>query len=1025
MKSVYSYLLKKRVSVVVFFLCLMGWGLYSALHLPVDAVPDITNVQVMINTLTGPLEPDQIEKSVTKIIETEMTGLENLEEIRSISKFGLSQVNLIFKDGTDLYKSRNLVSQRLQKMPSLLPQGVTTEMAPPTTGLGEVFMYVLRKKNQTSAATAEDLIELRTVQDQIVRPQLKKVKGVAEIDTNGGYPKEIHINLNPQKMRKHGVRIEQLRDQLATIGENFGGGYFENQKEQIIVKTSTTIRTLEKLKNIPIKINYSGRLVQLEEIATITIGKPLRVGAATYAGDEVVLGTALMAVGANSKQVAGDLERAVTELNLPEDVELKVVYSRSYLVGATIKTVVKNLLEGAALVVFILVLFLGRVGVALMVALAIPVSMLMATLLMNPLHITANLMSLGAIDFGLLVDGSVVIVENILRRMRTSTTSIQETIVSACTEVSKPVLIGVGIIVLVYIPILGLQGTEGKLFQPMALTVIAALTASLIIAIFLMPVLSSWVLQKKSGNNENETFLFKKVSSLYDSALQKTLRHRFLIPSTVLAFFLLATILFARAGSEFVPQLNEHDLVIGVISDAKISLTEAIAQQKEVEKVIAQIPHVEFVFSRLGTPESATDPMGPNFADTFIILKKAETTHQSSTETLEKILTALRERFPNVDLSPTQPIEMRFNEMLEGSRADVSLRFYGPELEQLMSYVEDSMTALKSLPETDEVQVDALTALRLSPALNIELDPIKLIEYNVSLQSAQLAINTLLAGERVGTFQEPLWRYPIMMKLDEPFRNNPEQIQNLLITTQDGGEVRLSQIAQIQKDQRVTTIARSFGERYGAVSVFLKGTDISGFVTKAKKLIEQKIQLKPHFRMEWGGQFKNLQRARLRLAIIIPLILAAILFLIYNHFQNLKITALVLSGIPFSISGGLISLWLFGVDLSVSAIIGFIALMGISILNCMVLMEFMVEARHQFDSALETALHSCQNRLRPVMMTALVAAFGFLPMVFSSGMGSEVQRPLAIVVVGGIITATLSTLFVVPYFYLRWASKEN
>lgn len=1024
MKSVYKFLLERRFTVLALFFFISAAGLYKTFHLPVDAVPDITNVQVMINTLTGPLEPDQIEKSVTKIIETEMSGIENLEEIRSISKFGLSQVNLIFKDGTDLYHARNLVSQRLQKLPTQMPMGLAPEMAPPTTGLGEVFMYILKKKNTATPPSVEDLIYLRTTQEQIVRPQLKKVKGVAEVDTNGGYPKEIHISLDPYKMREFGVRIEQLRDQLATIGENFGGGYFENDKEQIIVKTTTALFTFEQLKNIPVKLNYSGRAVPLSQIAKVDIGQPLRVGAATYDGQEVVLGTALMAVGANSKQVANDLEAAVKRIALPEDVELNVVYSRSYLVGATIKTVMTNLIEGALLVIVILIVFLGRFSVAMMVALAIPFSMLMATLLMGPLHITANLMSLGAIDFGLLVDGSVVIVENILRRLKNSTTSVKETIVAACAEVSKPVLLGIGIIVLVYVPILGLEGTEGKLFHPMAMTVITALSASLIVAILLMPTLSSYLFKNSKEQSHSETKVFAAVLRGYSRALTKSLSHAWALPASMGFLFLITVILFFRSGSEFVPQLNEHDLVIGVIRDAKISLTESIEQQKQVEKIIQQFPEVEHVFSRLGTPESATDPMGPNFADTFIILKKEGLTHHATEVALTKIVDALKKSFPEVDLSPTQPIEMRFNEMLEGSRADVSLRFYGPDLQKLLSYVEQAMEVLKTLPETNEVQVDALTALRMSPNLNIEFDLGKLTQYNVSLPSAQLAISSLLAGERVGSFQDTLWRYPIVMKLDEKFRSDPEQIPQLLISTQDGGEVRLDQIASLQNKTSVTTIARSFGERYGAISVFLNGTDIAGYVQKAKVLMDQKLKLEPGVRLEWGGQFKNLERARLRLAIIIPAVLLAILFLIYSHFQNLKITALVLSGIPFSVSGGMVSLWLFGVDLSVSAIIGFIALMGISILNCMVLVEFMIEARHEWSSAFETVIHSCQTRLRPVLMTALVAAFGFLPMIFSSGMGSEVQRPLAIVVVGGIITATLSTLFVVPYIYMKWVARN-
>ncbi len=1025
MKSIYSFLIERRSTVLALFFFLSLAGIYKTLNLPVDAVPDITNVQVMVNTLTGPLEPDQIEKLVTKIIETELSGIENLDEIRSISKFGLSQVNLIFKDGTDLYHARNLVSQRLQRLPTQMPAGLVPEMAPPTTGLGEVFMYVLKKKDSSTPPSVEDLIYLRTIQEQTVRPQLKKIKGVAEIDTNGGYPKEIHISLDPFKMRQYGLRIEQLRDQLATIGENFGGGYFESDKEQIIVKTTTALYNVEQLQNIPVKLNYSGKIVKLKEIADVEIGKPLRVGAATYDGQEVVLGTALMAVGANSKQVATDLEAAVLQLPLPQDVQLNVVYSRSYLVGATIKTVMTNLIEGALLVIVILIIFLGRFSVAMMVALAIPFSMLMATLLMGPLHITANLMSLGAIDFGLLVDGSVVIVENILRRLRTTTVSVKETIIAACAEVSKPVLLGIGIIVLVYVPILGLEGTEGKLFHPMAMTVIAALSASLIVAIVLMPTLSSYLLKNAQHKDHAETKVFATVLRGYSLALKKALAHAWAIPTAMGILFFFTVLIFYRAGSEFVPQLNEHDLVVGVIRDAKISLTESIEQQKEVEKIIRQFSAVEHVFSRLGTPESATDPMGPNFADTFIILKKDGLTNQMTEAALDKIVVALKTRFPDVELSPTQPIEMRFNEMLEGSRADVSLRFYGSDLQQLLSYVEQAMEILEGFAETSEVQVDALTALRMSPNLNIEFDLDKLTQFNVSLPSAQLAISSLLAGERVGSFQDTLWRYPIVMKLDEKYRNDPKQIPNLLISTQDGGEVKLGQIATFENKTSVTTIARSFGERYGAISIFLKGTDIGGYVQKAKRHLGKKLKLEPGVRMEWGGQFKNLERARLRLAIIIPAVLFAILFLIFSHFQNFKITALVVSGIPFSVSGGLISLWLFGVDLSVSAIIGFIALMGISILNCMVLVEFMIETRHEFKTALEAVTHSCQTRLRPVLMTAMVAAFGFLPMIFSSGMGSEVQRPLAIVVVGGIITATLSTLFVVPYLYMKWIAKSE
>ena len=1018
MKSLYSFILEKRILVSSFFVLLIVTGLYSAIHLPVDAVPDITNVQVMINARTHSLEPDQIEKTVTRIIETEMAGLENLEEIRSISKFGLSQVNLIFKDGTDLTKTRNTVSQRLQKLPSQMPEGVVPEMAPPTTGLGEVFMYVLSKKGNVNNTT-DDLIYLRTLQDQIVRPHLKKVKGVAEVDTNGGYPKEIHVNLDPQKMVKLGIRIEQIREQLQSVGENFGGGYLESQKEQIIIKSALEISEMSQLEELPIRLSYAGRTIKLKDIATVTIGKPLRIGAATFEGQEVVLGTALMTVGANSKQVASDLEAAVTRLTLPEDVTLQVVYSRSYLVNATVHTVLKNLIEGALLVIFVLILFLGRWSVAVIVSLAIPISMLIAALIMNPLHITANLMSLGAIDFGLLVDGSVVMIENILRRLRQSTLPLKDTIIASCTEVSKPVIIGISIIVLVYVPILALEGTEGKLFQPMAVTVIAALTASLFIANFLMPILSFYFI-KPSLNQEQDTVVFRKISNRYLKLLEMVLKQKWIIPSVVLSAFAISALVFLNLGSEFVPQLNEKDLVIGVIRDSKISLTESIIRQKEVEKIISQFPEVDHVFSRLGTPESATDPMGPNFADTFIILKKDNAQGKSTDDLTQEILAAIRKIDPSVGLSPTQPIEMRFNEMLEGSRADVSVRFYGSDLQELMTAVESAIALMKDLPDIREIQVDELTALRLSPMLNIELDSQKMMESNISLLSANLTMKTLLAGERVGSFQEKLWRYPIYMRLTDRYRNDPSLIKDIPVTTQDGGQVSLSTIAHIHTDNKVTTIARNFGERYGAISLFLKGTDVGGFVTQAKKILAEKLKNQKSFRIEWGGQFKNLERARQRLLVIIPITFLVILFLIYNHFMNIFVTALILSGIPFSISGGLISLGLTGVNMSVSATIGFIALMGISILNCMVLMEFLMESLHEEKNTYKAVVHACLTRLRPVLMTAFVAAFGFLPMVFSSGIGSEIQQPLAIVVVGGILTSTLSTLFVIPYLFIRF-----
>ncbi|MBY0315602.1 MAG: CusA/CzcA family heavy metal efflux RND transporter [Bdellovibrionales bacterium] len=1018
MKTFFETLLRRRLQVFFFFGLLVALGIYLLRHLPVDAVPDITNVQVMINSKTGSLDPEQIEKTVTLAIEIEMAGLPGLQEIRSISKYGLSQVNLIFEDGTDLHQARVLTSQRMQKLSSVLPRGVTSEMAPPTTGLGEVYMYVLKSKPNSPKSFNERLIALKMFQDKVVRPELKKIPGVGDIDTNGGYDREVHLKLDPQKMQNYGIRIDQIAERINTLGENFGGSYIERNKTQIIVKTSSPVDSLEALKRIPLRIGFAGKDILLSDVAEVSFGKPLRVGAATAFGDEVVLGTVLMNVGANSKAVAEGVDEKIKTIALPEDIELHTVYSRSYLVNQTIKTVFKNLSEGAVLVILVLLIFLGRIPVALLVAMAIPLSMVFAAISMREFGVTANLMSLGALDFGLLVDGSVVFVENILRRIQGSKDNLKEKVIAASVEVSRPVFLGLVIIVLVYVPIFALEGTEGKLFYPMALTVISALIGSLVVAFILMPVLGYSLVQRFSFKESKETRIFAWASSFYKKTLGEILKKPALLPAIAVFIFGIAVIGFFKTGSEFVPQLSEGDLVLGIARDSKISLTQAIEEQKEVENVIAQFPEVEHVFSRIGTPESATDPMGVHLADTFIILKKGFSGRQPD-ELISDLEKSIHERFPSSEISPTQPIEMRFNEMLEGSRADISLRFYGPDLKQLLQYVEKSVEIFSQMPEIREVHLDALTALKESPAMDVKLDFKKMSDANVSLESANVNLRSFMAGEPLGFFTDGIWRYPILLRLADDYREDPQAIEKLPISTMDGGTIPLKSIAQIQIEDRVTTIARSFGQRYGAVSIFLKGTDISGVVAKAKDQLNEKLKVTSEYRMEWGGQFKNLERARQRLMIIIPFTLLIIFLLIWNNFRSLPVTFIILSAVPFAVSGGWIALWIAQIDFSVSAAVGFIALMGIAVLNSMVLIEFILhlaESKPMDEAVSEGAF----ARLRPVLMTALVAAFGFLPMVFGHGIGSEVQKPLATVVVGGIFTATLSTLFVVPYLVKRW-----
>jgi heavy metal efflux system protein len=1017
MISLFRFLEDKKLPVLIGFFALVLFGGYALKDLPVDAVPDITNVQVMINSRTGALDPEQLEKSVTKPIETEMSGIPQLVEIRSISKYGLSQVNLIFADGTDLAQTRNVVAQRLQKMTSILPNGVTTEMAPPTTGLGEVFMYTVDyvpPTDGTALSEKDQLIYLRTLQEQVVRPELKKIPGVAEVDTGGGYNKEIHINIDTKKMQERGLRLEQVYEKLNTIGENFGGGYLEIANQQILVKTSSPAESISFLSKVPLKVNYNGGYTVLSDIAKIELGKPLRIGAATAGGKEVILGTVLMNVGANSKEVTRAVEQRLPLIALPKDVHLTTKYSRSYLVYATIKTVAKNLLEGAALVIFILLIFLGRFSVALTVALAIPLSMFIAVLSMREFHITANLMSLGAVDFGLLVDGAVVMIDNILRGSQKA----GESWLESCRQVARPILLGITVIILVYLPIFALEGTEGKLFHPMAVTVISALIGSMIVALGLMPILGSYLVKSAKGAIPKETRVFAKISKGYDFLLRNLLKNSWAIPAYIGVLGVITIVVFLNTGSEFVPQLSEKDLVFGIARDSKISLSESIREQKEVEKIISEVPEVELVFSRLGTPDSATDPMGVNFADTFVILKK-DFAGRSEHELTPILLKKIRDLQPTSEVSATQPIEMRFNEMLEGSRADVSLRFYGPDLQELLKYVNTSIAELEQMPAIREVQVDALTALRTSPALDVHLDFEKMVDHNVSLQTANLTLRSFMAGEPLGYYHDGVWRYPILLRVSEDQRMDVNSLEKLPVSTTDGGQVHLSEIANLKLQDQVTTIARSFGQRYGAVSIFLKGTDVAGFVKEAKAKLKEKLQLSSEYKMEWGGQFKNLERARGRLMFIVPLTLLAIFILIFLNFNSIAVSILIISAVPFAVSGGWLGLYLTGTNFSVSAAVGFIALMGISTLNCMVLIEFVLHLIDEGKSVADAVFEGTSSRLRPVLMTACVAAFGFLPMVFSHGVGAEVQRPLATVVVGGVITSTISTLFIIPFFMIR------
>ena len=1018
---------------VLFLLSLLGLlGLRSAVQLPVDAVPDITGVQVMVATHTGAMDPEEIETTVTYPIEAELAGIQSVSEIRSITKYGLSQVNVIFDDSMDVYFARQLIAERLQSVAATLPEGLKPEMGAVTTGLGEVVMYSVEAKPGSELASKpaqERLRYLRTVQEWAIRPVLKTVPGVAEVDSNGGFQKAIFINFDPARLIAQGIGPVALVGLLQESGMNRGGGYIERDEKRIIVKNNARFQSLSQIQSFPVRIHAIGAPERLSELATVQEGNRPRVGSATHNAQETVLGTILMRTRANSRTVAHESIEKIKTLDLPEDVKVEVLYARSYLVDATIQTVAKNLIEGGVLVILVLLLIAGNFRAALIVSMAIPLSMLAALLGMERFGISANLMSLGAIDFGLIVDGSVVVIENILRKMEEEPNAVQErgklqVILEAMKEVTGPVVTGLSIIMIVYVPILLLTGIEGKMFRPMALTVLLALAASLVIALLVMPALSLLFLKQPKPHKSS---VFGYISNAFEPVLEYSIRHPYRIVSGSAGLFFVSLMLFFTLGANFLPEFDERDLVIGLTRNADISMEATLEHQKKSEKAIMEFPEVETVFSRIGTPESATDPMGIHLSDTFVILKKdydewperVDGRRFTKSELFEAMSTKIEEASPGQEHSPTQPIAMRFNEMLEGSRADLSLRIFGPDLQSLMEYIQKSEEILRSIDGVVEVSADALTALRKSPVLEFRPRPQDMTYWGIDSAGIGQAFEIAMAGHTIASYYENDRRFPIILRMREDHRNNMERAARLPVDLPDGGVVPLSDVANLQLMEQVTTISRINSRRYSSLAIYIQDRDIESVVEEADSRIREELNMPENFSIEWAGQYKNLQRARLRILTIIPLTLILIFLLLYQSLKSLKQSMLVLSCIPMAISGGILLLWLRDIPFSVSASVGMIALSGIAILNGTVLVNFFNDLRRDGHSLMDAVFRGTLIRLRPVLMTGLVAGLGFIPMAFNTGTGAEVQRPLATVVVGGLITATLLTLLVVPTLYYR------
>lgn len=1032
--------LRNRMWVFGLFALIAVLGIDAATTIPIDAVPDITNVQVVVNTKTGALDPGKIERLVTYPIETEMAGVQKVEEVRSLSKYGLSQVTIVFEEGTNIYFARQLVSERLQGVRENLPQGLSPELAPVTTGLGEVLMYVLDAKpgSELSKKTKkEQLLYLRETQDYVLRPNLKKIQGVADVDTNGGYLKQIHLNFEPEKLSRYGLSLEKFISKIDTLGENFGGGYIQREGSQLIVRATGRIASIDAIANIPLSLNVSGRPIRIRDVAEVSVDHALRLGAATHRGSETVLGTVLMRVGANSREVASRAEKAIQgEIRLPDGVQVKIVYSRSHLVNATVRTILKNLIEGAILVVAVLLLFLGNIRAAMIAAVAIPISMLFALKGMQGLGVSANLMSLGAIDFGLLVDGSIVLVENVIRRLEDlkgraiSSAEKLQLVIEASLEVLRPLVFGLAIIMLVYVPILYLEGIEGKMFHPMAITVLMALAGSLLVALFLMPALA-YLFIPSSLSAHGEPRFFSWIREHYGIVLRFAQAHVWIAPAITLIPGAIALALFFRLGADFIPQFDEGDMVINLTRESQQDIDTSVRHQREAEAIIARYGEVEDVFSRMGTPESALDPMSPSLADTFVILKKDHSQwplingrRRTKDELFEAIEADLKKTGIQQETAATQPIEMRFNEILEGSRADISLRILGPDLDQLLEYGDRAKELLSGMKGVSSLESDPLTALTKSPVLDVVLNYEQMARYGVSLSDVNTILESAMSGREVGSFYEEDRRFPILLHLDEKLRNEITAISKIPVGLPDGGTIPLSSVTKIEKREEVTTVARTGARRYSAISIFIKDRDLAGFVTEAKDRIARSLQLKPGYEMTWGGQFKNLEKARKRLILIVPFMLIVILVLLVRGFGSARHALLVFSAIPFAMVGGVFSLWIRDIHFSVSASIGFIALAGIATLNSMVLVTFFNQSREKGESLDDAVLNGAMSRLRPVMTTALVASLGFIPMALNTGAGAEVQRPLATVVIGGLVTSTALTLLVIPVLY-RWIEQRK
>ncbi|KWA19198.1 efflux RND transporter permease subunit [Burkholderia territorii] len=1013
-------------------------GVFSYQKLPIDAVPDITNVQVQINTAAPGYSPLEAEQRITYPVETAMAGLPGLEQTRSISRYGLSQVTVIFKDGTDIYFARQLVNERIQEAKDKLPAGIAPAMGPTSTGLGEIYLWTVEadaaaRKPDGTRYTAADLREL---QDWVVRPQLRNVRGVTEVNSIGGYVKEYRVAPNPAKLMSYGLTLADVVRALERNNDNVGAGYIEKRGEQYLVRVPGQARTVDDIANI-VLTNVGGVPVRMKEVGQVDIGRELRTGAATSNGEEVVLGTVFMLMGENSRSVAKAVAAKMADVNrtLPAGVKAIPVYDRTVLVEKAVATVKKNLLEGAILVIAVLFLFLGNIRAALITALVIPLSMLMTFTGMVNARVSANLMSLGALDFGIIVDGAVVIVENCVRRLAHAQAAAGRPLTrderfaevfGASQEARRALIFGQLIIMVVYLPIFALTGVEGKMFHPMAVTVVMALAAAMVLTVTFIPAAVALFIGARVEEKENR--LMGWARRAYEPVLAAFMTRPARVMLGAGAIVLVTLGLATRLGSEFIPSLNEGDLAVAALRIPGTSLSQSVEMQKSIEKTLkARFPEIERVFARTGTAEIAADPMPPNLSDGYIMLKPTDQWPDPSKprDQLVREIEASLAELPGNAYEFSQPIQLRFNELISGVRSDVAVKIFGDDMAVLNQTGEQIAAALQKVPGASEVKVEQTTGL---PVLTVNLDRDKLARYGVTVADLQDTVAAAVGGQKAGTLFQGDRRFDIVVRLPDELRSDIEAIKRLPIALPapaagasaplaQAPYVPLAELATIDVAPGPNQISREDGKRRVVVSANVRGRDVGSFVADAREQLQQDVRVPAGYWVSWGGQFEQLQSASERLKLVVPLALFMVFVLLFVMFNNVKDGLLVFTGIPFALSGGVVSLWLRGIPLSITAAVGFIALSGVAVLNGLVMISFIRNLRDEGMPLDAAVREGALTRLRPVLMTALVASLGFLPMAFATGTGAEVQRPLATVVIGGILSSTALTLLVLPVLY--------